>query len=273
MPRSRVRADLSTSSITGLAIASQLSKNYEVTIVARDLPGDTRSQQWSSPWACAGWVALGGTPREQKMQLDSLAYCLKLAKTNPESSVRSAELTDLHDLGVEEAEELWYHDRVPGFQVLDPAEFPGDHKAAVAVKYTSFVLTPSIFLIWLRCRLEAAGVRFQRISTIQSLDEIAHLGHDVLINASGLASLTLTDVRDKSVIMDRTYTTLVKSDYDKIFVRRSATEYTYIFGRHDGTAVLGGISEPVDSESRSTASTRADVCVPSRPTEESRKKK
>lgn len=244
-----------------MSIASQLSKDYDITVVARDLPGDELSQQWASPWACAGWVALGFSPLEQKMQLDSLAYCTKLAKFHPESSVRITELTDLHDVGATTAKELWSYGRVPGFEELDVSKLPESQKTGVAVKYPSFVLTPSVFLPWLRQRLEAAGVKFKRISTIQSLDELADMGHDVLVNASGLASLTLTDVLDTKIITDRTYTTLIKSDYDKIFVRRTASEYTYIFGRGDGTTVLGGISEPVDNEPRSKASTRADVGI------------
>ncbi|VUC30503.1 unnamed protein product [Clonostachys rosea] len=245
--------------ITGMSIASQLPRDYEVTIVARDLPGDDPSQQWCSPWACAGWVALGGTPLEQKMQLDSLAYCSQLAKTNPESSVICAELTDLHEVGATSAKELWYHERVPGYQELSPALLPNGQTADVAAKYNSFTLTPAIFLPWLRSRLEATGVVFKRIETVKSLSELSHIGHDILINASGLASMTLDDVQDEKMIIDRTYTAVVKSEFRGSFVRRTATGYTYIFGRHDGTAVLGGISEPADNERRSTESTRIEL--------------
>lgn len=195
------------------------------------------------------------------MQLDSLAYFTKLASSHPESSVRISELTDLHDVGATTAEELWSKDRVPGFQKLEVAELPESMKTGVAVRYPSFVLTPSVFLPWLRRRLETCGVKFQRISTVQSLDELKDLGHDILVNASGVASRTLTDVLDDKVITDRTYTTLVRSDYDKSFVRRTATEYTYIFGRGDGTTVLGGISEPMHNEPMSKAASRADVSI------------
>lgn len=242
-----------------MSIASQLPRNYEITIVARDLPGDDPTQQWCSPWACAGWVALGGTPLEQKMQLDSLAYCSKLAKTTPESSIRCSELTDLHEVGATAAKELWYHEIVPGYQELSPAQLPKGQTADVAVKYNSFTLTPAVFLPWLRGRLESTGVTFKRIETINSLGALSYLGHDILINASGLGSMTLGDVQDEKIITDRTYTAVVKSEFGGSFVRRAATGYTYIFGRHDGTAVLGGISEPVDNKRRSTESTRTEV--------------
>ncbi|KAI1124610.1 nucleotide-binding domain-containing protein [Nemania abortiva] len=248
--------------ITGMSIASQLPKDYDITIVARDLPGDEPSQDWASPWACAGWVALGGSAREQQMQLDALSYGRKLAASNPESSVKINELTDVYDVGATSALELWYHERVPDYKPVDAAQFAlkgEDIQPTVAVQYSGFVVTPSVFLPWLRKRLEDGGVKFQRITTVKSLADLEYLGHDVLINASGLASATLGDVKDESIITDRTYVTLVKSKYDKSFVRRSATEYTYIFGRHDGTTILGGISEPVQNEVQSSATIRADL--------------
>ncbi|KAF2963141.1 hypothetical protein GQX73_g10427 [Xylaria multiplex] len=248
--------------VTGMSIASQLPKDCDITIVARDLPGDAPSQDWSSPWACAGWVALGGSAREQRMQLDALSFCRKLAASHPESSVRINELTDVYDVGASSSSELWYHNRILGYETVDAAGFvlgEGEKYPAVAVKYSSFVLTPSIFLSWLRGRLEDAGVKFQRIAAVTSLADLEYLGHDVLINASGCASSTLEDVKDEQVVTDRTYVTLVKSAYDKSFVRRSATEYTYIFGRHDGTTVLGGISEPIQNEVKLSATIRADL--------------
>ena len=244
-----------------MAIASQLPKTCEVTIVARDLPGDEPSEDWASPWACAGWVALGlGSPQEQQMQLDALSYLCNLAVSHPESSVRVSELTDVHDVGATKVEDLWCHGRLP-MEVLKPSQLPGGQSSLLAVRYSTFVLTPAVFLPWLRSELEATGVKFKRIEAISSLGDLRHLKHDVLINASGLASQTLIDVRDDKIITDRTYTVLVKSKYDKSFVRRYPTEYTYIFGRGDGTACLGGISEPVTNDVRSAADVRSHVSV------------
>lgn len=44
------------SGVIGLTIAHVLSEKperYSITVVARDLPDDLDSQQWSSPWAGA----------------------------------------------------------------------------------------------------------------------------------------------------------------------------------------------------------------------------
>ncbi|KAI1264862.1 nucleotide-binding domain-containing protein [Xylariaceae sp. FL1019] len=248
--------------VTGMTIASQLPRDYEITIVARDLPGDDPSQDWASPWACAGWVALGGSPLEEQMQLDALAFCRKLATSHPESSVKLNKLTDVYNVGASAVSDLWYRERVPDFKVLDASHFAlkgEEAQPAVAVRYLSFALTPTIFLPWLRKRLADSGVVFKRIDTVKSIAELEHFDHDVLINASGVASSTLEDINDEQVITDRTYVTVVRSKYQEAFVRRCATEYTYIFGRHDGTAVLGGISEPVQNEVQSSAVIRKDL--------------
>ncbi|KAK1753805.1 hypothetical protein QBC47DRAFT_347920 [Echria macrotheca] len=242
--------------ITGMAIATQLPRDCDVTIVARDLPGDSPSQDWASPWACAGWVALGGSPLEEKMQLDALAYLTRLAVSHPDSGVVLSHLTDLHDNGTERAEDLWSFGRLPGLTAIPE---PASLGTKLAVRYPSVVVNPSVFLPWLHARLEQTGVRFERIGTVTALAELDRFGHDVLVNASGLASLTLADVRDEHVVVDRTYTVLVKSEYKESFVRRGGGQYTYIFGRGDGTAVVGGISLPVDHPVLASDEIRKDL--------------
>lgn len=72
-----------------MAVASMLSRSHDVTIVARDIPGDSDNQRWASPWAGACFLGLDGSTRaEQKMQRDSFAFLWSLAASNPESSVR-----------------------------------------------------------------------------------------------------------------------------------------------------------------------------------------
>lgn len=250
-----------------MAVASQLSRHYEVRIVAHRLPGDELTQDWASPWACAGWVALGGTRPEQKMQLRALKHWLKLAEDHPESSVRRVRLTEVHDVGAQAADNLWYRDNVPGFELLDAAavasEYGGDAKSGA--RYASVVLTPRKFLPWLRSQLEYSGVRFERIGKVAALSDLKYLGHDVLVNASGSESLVLTDVRDDKVTMDRTYITVVKSEYQEAFVRRSLGQYTYMFSRGDGTVAVGGISEPVREAVKGVEEVRAGVCDVSAP--------
>ncbi|KAM0545428.1 hypothetical protein ACHAPJ_011333 [Fusarium lateritium] len=46
--------------VVGMAVASMLSRAHEVTIVARNLPGDGESLDWASPWAGAVFLGLDG---------------------------------------------------------------------------------------------------------------------------------------------------------------------------------------------------------------------
>ncbi|KAH6873417.1 hypothetical protein B0T10DRAFT_466204 [Thelonectria olida] len=78
--------------ITGLAIPSQLPRRYEITIIAKDLPGDPDSTEWASPWAGGIWMPIYGSRKpDQKIQLEAVAYLLRLAKTNPKSSAQEFE--------------------------------------------------------------------------------------------------------------------------------------------------------------------------------------
>jgi glycine/D-amino acid oxidase-like deaminating enzyme len=237
-----------------LTIAATLPKDYEVTIIARNLPGDPESTEWASPWAGAIWMGSeDASPSAQKMQLDSLAYWMRLAGQYPESSVKMAEMHDLMDHVP--LEKVWYRNMVPGFRVMDKSEIPADAKLGVA--YQSIIVTPHTFLPWIRKRLESSGVIFKK-STVRSLADLKGMGHDFLINASGGGPKTLTDIKDDSMISVRGQTCLVKSDYDKVYIRRG-DDYTYHLPRGDGTAILGGIKDEGQSEAIFEESVKRDV--------------
>lgn len=245
---------LIVSSITGLAIAATLPKHYDITIIARDLPGDPDSTEWSSPWAGAIWLGLAdSTEAEQKMQLDALAYWWQLALRHPESSARRVQMLDIMDHIP--MEDVWYRNKVPGFRTMTKEELPAD--AHFGVTYGSIVLTPSQFLPWIRQRLEATGVKFMR-ANVKSLSELRGIGHDVLINATGAGPKFLADVKDDKVQQVRGQTVLVKSSYDKCWVRRG-DDYTYCLSRGDGTCVLGGIKQYDDTTTNVDPETRNDV--------------
>lgn len=92
----------------------------------------------------------------------------------------------------------------------------------------------------MRHRLEQTGVIFNRTS-LKSLSEAHHLGHDVLINASGLGPATMTDMHDDQMDPIKGQIMIIRSDYDKSFMRDDGKNYTYVIPRLDGTVILGGI--------------------------------
>lgn len=221
-----------------MAIASLLSRNHEVTIVAKNLPGDELSKEWASPWAGAVFLGLDGSnAREQKMQLDSFAVLWSLAVTNPESSVKRIEMNDFYDDKM--IDQIWYNGKLPEFRVMRQDELPRGVK--LGMSYRTVVLTPKTFLPWLKKRLEDSGVVFKRMN-LDSLSDIKAQGQDVVVNATGFGSKFLEDIRDKDVQLVRGQTVHVRSNYNKIFMRHGK-DYTYAISRLDGTCVLGGIKQ------------------------------
>lgn len=106
----------------------------------------------------------------------------------------------------------------------------------------SIALTPNEMIKFLRKRLEDNGVVFKRMS-FKALHDLRGMGHDVLVNATGLGSRALTDVRDTTTEPTRSQTVLVRTPYNRIMMRHGkdySVPFTYIIPRHDGTAILGG---------------------------------
>ena len=85
-------------------------------------------------------------------------------------------------------------------------------------------------------------MEFQR-KDLTALSEACVPDAHVLINATGVGSLALTDINDQEVQSVRGQTIVVRSDYAKSFMRDSGKDYTYAIPRLDGTVILGGIRE------------------------------
>jgi glycine/D-amino acid oxidase-like deaminating enzyme len=117
-----------------------------------------------------------------------------------------------------------------------------ENNADCGMYYETTVLTPIAFCQWLKRKCEAKGVTFIR-RDMASLGEATRLAPaDVVVNASGVGSRFLHDVRDMTCHSVRGQTLVVKCDADKIWAHHGAS-YTYVIPRGDGTAILGGIKE------------------------------
>jgi len=239
-----------------MAIASLLSRNHEVTIVAKNLPGDEATKEWASPWAGAVFLGLEDSkPNEQKMQLDSFAVLWSLAVSNPESSIRRIELLDFHD--DKTIDQIWYNEKLPEFRIMEDSELPKGVK--LGMSYKTVVMTPKIFLPWLRNRLESSGVKFKRVN-LSSLAEVKSQGHDIVVNATGFGPKFLEDIRDQNIQLVRGQTVHVKSNYNKVFMRHGK-DYTYAISRLDGTCILGGIKQYGQTEHEVDMELQQDVSV------------
>ncbi|KAF5639630.1 d-amino-acid oxidase [Fusarium sp. NRRL 52700] len=225
--------------VVGLAIAAQLSRIHDITIIAKNLPGDRPTLEWASPWAGANFVAGYCTlPRDRMMQRDTFIELWRLASRYPESSVKKIPMEEFFDKERTE-DDLWFKDFVPDFRLLTEEELPEGAKGG----YTTIVLNPNIFLVWMRKTLETSGVKFERMD-LHALSDARHLGHDILINASGLGPKYLVDVQDPDMLFLKGQIILVKSDYKKCMMRDDGRNYTYVIPRLDGTVIVGGIRDP-----------------------------
>ncbi|EKD12188.1 FAD dependent oxidoreductase [Drepanopeziza brunnea f. sp. 'multigermtubi' MB_m1] len=230
--------------ITGLACAFVLSSKFNVTIVARDLPGDL-GQGWASPWAGATFhPQRDATKSEQQMQRTSFRFYWELAQRNPSSGVKALPMTEYFDSETREAD-LWYRDLMPDWRVLPASEIPSGLKTGVA--YTAVAMNPQLLLPWLQETLVSRGVIFIR-AEVTSFDEARSITKsEIIVNASGLGAGILA--RDNAVRPIRGQTMFVKTDFGRL-VMMEGSEYTYIIPRPgSGGAIIGGVKSPrLDSE-------------------------
>lgn len=95
-----------------MSIAYTLSRNHDITIFARNLPGDKPSIDWASPWAGASFIPGGCTSADEiRMQRDAFAELWRLSVSRPESSIRQVYAEDFHDDKTED--DIWWKDYVP----------------------------------------------------------------------------------------------------------------------------------------------------------------
>ncbi|KAH7145512.1 FAD dependent oxidoreductase [Dactylonectria estremocensis] len=226
--------------ITGLAIASQLPTTYKITIIGKHLPGDPDDFDYASPWAGACWVGVpDSSPRDQKLQLDAYAGLWRIASEHPNSGLRISDVTEIMEYGSPDA--VWFQSRIPGFRFLSPSELPA--AATWGMTYKSIIISPPVFLKWLRAQLQERGIVFKHVS-VQSLDELKGLGHDILVNATGASSKHMVGVADKSLVPVRLQSIVMEKKWDQGFIYRGRDGYYFnIFARPDGTCYLGGFKD------------------------------
>lgn len=243
-----------------MAIASQLPTDYKITIVGKHLPGDPQDFDFASQWAGACWVGVpDSAPRDQQLQLDAYAGLWRIASEHPESGLRISDVTEIMEEGMHGSPDaMWFGSKIPGFRLLTPRELPS--AAAWGMTYKSIIISPPVFIKWLRARLEARGVAFRRMS-VESLHQLKDLGHDILINAAGAGSKRLTDVSDSTLVPFRLQSLVIEKEYDQGFIYRGRDGYYFnIFGRPDGTCYIGGIKDFGNDDRTVYDAQRQTVC-------------
>ena len=245
--------------VSGLTTALLLSTNhptYTITIIATHMPGDY-DIAYCSPWAGANYmpVSPSGTKFAQ-YDRDTWAPLEKLARDCPEAGVHFQPCTILSrekDRGGATAEwfsellktDPWFKDTVPGFRVLGREELRRGISSATT--FGSVCINTAIYLPWLVSRCLERGVVLKRGTAKHILDiEKEVKGKvDLIVNATGLGSLKLGGVEDKTLTPARGQIVLVRNESSGM-VDISGTddgdgEACYIMTRAaGGGTVLGG---------------------------------
>jgi len=256
--------------VVGLTTALLLSKQkrYNVTIIAKHMPGDY-DIEYASPWAGANYLSVGkpGTnlaqfERDTWPELSRLASDVLEAGVHFQDTVLYNRKKDVGTLTGDWFNELmkldpWFKDLVPNFRVLKREELDAEFDSATA--FTSVCINTAIYLPWLvgQCVKNGAIVKRGIVKHVAEAADLHHSGKraDVVVNCTGLSSLHLGGVEDTKMYPARGQIVVVRND-PKVMTSVSGTddgsdEATYIMHRAiGGGTILGGCLQKNSWESQ-----------------------
>ncbi|KAL2830530.1 hypothetical protein BDW59DRAFT_141071 [Aspergillus cavernicola] len=255
--------------IIGCAAARQLLLNgFSVILVAEFLPGD-QNIFYASAWAGAAWHAAGGiSPDHQYLQAVCYRHLLRMARDDPDSGVCVVDSREYVEQPPSENSSAWGKAILPKFRDLNHGELPPDFNCGWA--YETVVTDPTRHMPYLRGKIISLGGQFIR-KRVESLEELYALFPEsrIFINASGIGSQTLHDVRDDKCFPERGQNVFYHTSNCHTLYFRNGKEYTYIIPRPSSQGVvLGGVKErgnrspEVDMEIARDEITRAHRLAP-----------
>ncbi|KAL4882583.1 hypothetical protein BJY04DRAFT_217080 [Aspergillus karnatakaensis] len=265
--------------IIGCSAARQLLLGgFSVILVAEYLPGD-QNPHYASAWAGAAWHAAGGISAEQRyLQAVCYRHLLKMAREEPGSGVCIVDSREYVEQSPSENSSAWGRTILPKFRDLKPGEFPSNFNCGWA--YETVVTDPTRHMPYLREKVISLGGQFIR-KRVVSLEELYTLFPEssIFINASGIGSQTLSDVRDDKCFHERGQNVFYRTPNCNTLYFRNGKEYTYIIPRPlSQGVVLGGVkqrdnlSQEVDMDIARDEIARAHrlapEIVPANPTED-----
>ena len=157
---------------------------------------------------------------------------------------------------------------MPDFKVLSTSNLPmkGTEEGmeiTSGISYTSLAINPTIFLPWLKRRLDLKGVTFIRKS-VASIEEARSpslsSGYEeprVIIHATGVGARELAS--DEDVVGIRGQTLFVKSNFEQL-IMCDGSAYTYVIPRPgSGGVILGGVKSSTSTDPLPDRETRKDI--------------
>ncbi|KAF9518107.1 hypothetical protein BS47DRAFT_1482838 [Hydnum rufescens UP504] len=229
--------------VIGLTAALRLAESgYSVSIVARDLPSDSNSQQFASPWAGANWHSFCTAEDERQCRWETITF-KKVWSLIPSGVAMKLDGIDYY---TKPFEPLWFKDLCPNYRLLDSSQLPPNINHGVA--YTTWSVNSPLYIKWLEARLKALGVAIIR-ATVQAIEQPFLESFDgqpiatLVVNASGLGSRSLIGVEDEKVHPIRGQTVLIWAPHVKKTITvlgHPEIPPTYIIPRPSGEVILGG---------------------------------
>lgn len=230
--------------VSGLTAALQLREaGHAVEIWTRDWPAETVSSV-----AAAIWYPYRADPPDRVLRWSavSLRAFTRLAN-DPETGVV---MRDGVEAFREPAPDPWWASAVPGFRRAEPSELPRDAADGYALRLP--VVDMSVYLGWLRQRVEDRGVRLVR-RAIVDLRETRGVA-DVVVNCTGLAAREVAD--DPEVYGVRGQIQVVRAPGVSRFLIDDAGS-TYVIPRVSDVVLGGTAEEHVDVATTDAATAQA----------------
>ncbi|KAJ8593248.1 FAD dependent oxidoreductase [Rhizopogon salebrosus TDB-379] len=183
---------------------------FDITIVARDMPGDWGSQGWASPFAGANWSPMPPDATNERVRKWERITFDKLWEMIPSGLVKRLPSKIFREID-DTLTNPWWKDLVRDFSLLSESEIPVPYKVGVAFDTVS--INPLEYLPWLRSELESRGVIFHR-QYVGSLDEVKPFvgNNGILVNATSLGSRSLIGVEDTALYPIRGQSIIVQNN-------------------------------------------------------------
>ncbi|PYI01497.1 FAD dependent oxidoreductase, partial [Aspergillus sclerotiicarbonarius CBS 121057] len=188
--------------VIGLSCAVQLARQgYQVTVVARELPGDY-DIDYASPWAGSHFRPVPATKPEDRFEQELMRETYREMEDladSPETGIRfipAVEYFDTADPAYSDEELVQGNGYAswPGFRVLGSSELPAQYESIkLGVTYTAWVLNSPVYLKWLKDEAVKDGVNFIR-ARLAAIEEAVFFCKEIssdadqviaVINASG----------------------------------------------------------------------------------------
>ncbi|GAA5888024.1 hypothetical protein JCM6882_000254 [Rhodosporidiobolus microsporus] len=245
------------SGVVGLSTAIRLLEaGYKVDIVARNLPQDEKTIEFTSPWAGAHHVSVASGDDMRLHEFDARTFKIMsdMIRKDPDVPLSFApqleyreearvegEQSDLSQLGLISR----FH---PDFRWLPPSELPAGIKHGAS--FTAILINTPSYLPYLVNRFTSLGGRLHRCGTLSSLSSALSVNPSLrsaklVVNCTGLGAIKL--VGDKTVFPVRGQLVIIRAPWIKTGITRLGAKgsgvYDYIIPRKSGLVILGGCAE------------------------------